>query len=87
MRAIGEINADDYDENGQINQASVSDCFKGKELITRAPDKMISFYAGYIILAFRDNIFQFNVTKARVDEKTSSDSKEPIVSDIGEDEI
>ena len=80
MRAIGEINESDYDENRHIEQASVSDCFKGRELITRAPDKMISFYAGYIILAYRDNIFQLNVTKDRVDEKTSHDGKEPIVS-------
>ena len=64
---------------------SVSDCFKGKELITRAPDKMLSYYEGYIILAFRDNIFQFNITKNRIDDKTSNDSKDPIESVI-EDE-
>lgn len=75
MRAIGEINEDDYDATRNIDRASVSECFRGKELITRAPDKMISYYAGYIILAYRDNIFQFNVTKDRVDEKTSNDSK------------
>ena len=45
MRAIGEINEDDYDENRNIDQASVSECFRGKELITRAPDKMISYYS------------------------------------------
>ena len=45
MRAIGEINEEDYDETRDIDEPSVSECFRGKELITRAPDKMISYYS------------------------------------------
>ena len=53
---------------------SVSECFKGNELIARGPDRMVSYFEGFIILAFRNNIFYLNVNDARIDEKESSDS-------------
>ena len=43
---------------------------------------MLSYYEGYIILAFRDNVFQLNINKNCIDEKSHNDSNEPIVDDI-----
>ena len=58
MKSLGEFNVnilEDYDE-----KKSVSQIFKNK-IIQRAPDKMIDYLDGYILLSYRYHIVYLDV--------------------------
>ena len=60
-------------ENRTIGGPSVSQCFNGRQLINRAPDKMIDFFQDFIILAYRENFLYLNVTQTHIDQRENSD--------------
>lgn len=55
--------------------ASVSELFKS-EAIKRAPDKMIDFTDGFIVLAFRNRLLYFDVSKYLQDEEIKKPQQE-----------
>ena len=70
------------------NLISVNQRFKNHDqLITRAPDKMITFFSDNLILAYRDNISQINLADAKVDEKDGNGKEAFIEANISEDQV
>ena len=68
MRALGEVrhdlfdDEDDYDEveDKQLDGKSVSNLFKDK-IIKRAPDKMLHYLDGSILIAFRNTLIHVDL--------------------------
>ena len=50
-----------------MNYRSVNEIF-GDVLINRAPDKMIEFVQGFVMLAYQDHLVYFNVNKYGVED-------------------
>lgn len=60
MKSLGEFNVDLEEHNDENEKKSVSQMFKNK-IIQRAPDKMIDYLNGYILLSFRNHIVYLDV--------------------------
>ena len=74
MQAMGEAGAEDYkmsevdskeEQGDEIFEDSVYEIFRD-DLIVRAPDKMIDYFDGYIMLAFRNVIFYVKVDGEKI---------------------
>ena len=77
MQAMGEAGVEDYkmsevdskeekgDDDYDIFEDSVYEIFRDN-LIVRAPDKMIDYFDGYIMLAFRNVIFYVKVDGEKI---------------------
>ena len=82
MQAMGEAGADDYkvdskvesddDDANHMFEESVYEIYRDK-LIVRAPDKMIDYFDGFIMLAFRSVIFYVKVDGKRIEETDKSE--------------
>lgn len=81
MRALGEVRGthDDaaseqasFEEFSEFQTQSVSELFQGK-IIQRAPDKMISYYQSFVLLAFRNTLVYISVEDQSIDEVDQSD--------------
>ena len=73
MQALGEFRSE-YDTSVAqksrtifASQKSVSQIFEG-ELVDRAPDKMIDFLQGHVLLAYRNSIVYLDVSNFGIDE-------------------
>ena len=81
MQAMGEAGAEDYKMSEvDSNVESDDDMFEesvyeiyGDKLIVRAPDKMIDYFDGFIMLAFRNVIFYVKVDGKRIEETDKSE--------------
>ena len=81
MQAMGEAGAEDYkmsevdskeEQGDEIFEDSVYEIFRD-DLIVRAPDKMIDYFDGFIMLAFRNVIFYVKVDGKRIEETDKSE--------------
>ena len=85
---MGEADAEEYhftDSNQDskeelkelIKKDSISKLFKNK-LIERAPNKMIDYFDGYIMLAYRNVLFYLKIDKNKIDKTEPSNQVEEI---------
>ena len=49
------------------------------EIIKRAPDKMIDYLQGYIMVAYRNSIIYLNVSQYGIDDETDKKVRDEIV--------
>ena len=69
---------DHHDHDGNSHdEGSISEIFKDKPIIERAPDKMIDYFENYILIAFRHTLITINVTNLEIDEN-DIDHERPI---------
>ena len=85
MKAMGEAGADSYSSSDDAdsddysefnNRKSISEIFTDgdhNKLIERAPNKMIDYFDGYIILGFRSVLVYLKINKEEIDEKKESE--------------
>ena len=67
------METDDEDKyDGQTSTQSVSQIYQDS-LIKRAPDKMIDYVQGFILLAYRNSIIYLNVQKFTSQESEEDD--------------
>ena len=80
MQAMGEAGAEDYkmsevdskeEQGDDIFEDSVYEIFRD-DLIVRAPDKMIDYFDGYIMLAYRNVIFYVKVDGKQIEATNKS---------------
>ena len=80
MQAMGEAGAEDYkmsevdskeEQGDDIFEDSVYEIFRD-DLIVRAPDKMIDYFDGYIMLAYRNVIFYVKVDGEKIEATNKS---------------
>lgn len=93
MQAMGEAGVEDYkmsevdskeekgDDDYDIFEDSVYEIFRDN-LIVRAPDKMIDYFDGYIMLAFRNVIFYVKVDGEKIN---TTDKSQDTIRDKIED--
>ena len=93
MQAMGEAGVEDYkmsevdskeekgDDDYDIFEDSVYEIFRDN-LIVRAPDKMIDYFDGYIMLAFRNVIFYVRVDGEKIN---TTDKSQDTIRDKIED--
>ena len=64
-------------------KSGLTEIFKEKDeqLIERAPDKMIDYFDGFIMLAFRGVVVYIDVTKHKIDDETSHEMIEHTISE------
>ena len=77
------INSDEDNDDSVFHQFSVTEIFKEKDeqLIERAPDKMIDYFDGFIMLAFRGVVVYVDVTEHKIDKETSHEMIEHTISE------
>ena len=77
---MGEAGVEDYEMSDVDSKEEQGDDMFGESvyeifrdnLIVRAPDKMIDYFDGYIMLAFRNVIFYVRVDGDRIDQTDKS---------------